>query len=107
MATVKIELSSELYERLRRIASSHGTSVEDLAQTWIQAKSEVEPAPESMRERLRAALRAAGLLAELTEHEKHLAAESTLTLEEARAILDRVGGKPLSEVILEMRGPKE
>jgi hypothetical protein len=29
-----------------------------------------------------------------------------LTLDEARAILDRVGGKPLSEIILEMRGPK-
>ena len=106
MATLKIELSSELYERLRRIASSRGTSVEDLAQTWIQAQSEVEPAPESTRERLRAALRAAGLLAEPSEEMRRIAAESTLTLEEARAILDRVGGKPLSEVILEMRGPK-
>jgi len=106
MATLKIELSSELYERLRSIASSRGTSVEMLAQTWIQAQSEVESAPESMRERLRAALRAAGLLAEPSEEMRRIAAESTLTLEEARAILDRVGGKPLSEVILEMRGPK-
>jgi hypothetical protein len=36
-----------------------------------------------------------------------IAAQSTLTLEEARAILDRTPGKPLSEIILEMRGPKD
>jgi hypothetical protein len=38
---------------------------------------------------------------------QRLAAESILTLDEARAILDRAGGKPLSEIILDMRGPKE
>lgn len=54
-----------------------------------------------------AALRAVGLLAEPTHEMQQLAAASTLTLEEARAILDRTSGKPLSEIILEMRGPKE
>jgi hypothetical protein len=61
----------------------------------------------SERERATEALRAAGLLAELSPAEKALADQSSLTLEEARAILDRAGGKPLSEIILEMRGPKE
>lgn len=63
--------------------------------------------PSSERERLRGALRAAGKLAELTPNEKAVAAQATLTLDEARAILDRAGGKPLSELVLEMRGPKE
>ena len=54
-----------------------------------------------------AALRAAGLLAELGPEMKKLAEQSTMTLEEARAVLDRSGGQPLSELILEMRGPKE
>jgi hypothetical protein len=63
--------------------------------------------PASERDRATAALRAAGLLAEPSPALKRLAAESTITLEEARAILDRAGGKPLSELVLEMRGPKE
>jgi hypothetical protein len=62
--------------------------------------------PVSEREQVRAALRAAGKLAELTPGEKAIAAQATLTLDEARAILNRAGGKPLSEIVLEMRGPK-
>jgi hypothetical protein len=67
----------------------------------------VPQAPQGERERATEALRAAGLLAEPSTEMQRLAAESTLTLDEARAILDRAGGKPLSEIILEMRGPKE
>jgi hypothetical protein len=52
-------------------------------------------------------LRAAGLLAELSPAEKERARRSTMTLEEVSAALSRAGGKPLSELILEMRGPKE
>ncbi len=66
-----------------------------------------QPTPVDERERATEALRAAGLLAEPSSETQRLAAESTLTLDEARAILDRGGGKPLSEIILEMRGPKE
>jgi hypothetical protein len=69
----------------------------------------VEETPQpasSERERATEALRAAGLLTELSAEEKARAAQSTLTLDEARAILDRAGGKPLSEIIIEMRGPK-
>ena len=68
---------------------------------------ETAPVPVmSERDRATEALRAAGLLTELSPAEKIRAAQSTLTLEEAREILDRAGGPPLSEVILEMRGPK-
>jgi hypothetical protein len=62
--------------------------------------------PSSERERLRAALRAAGKLAELTPGEKAIAAQASITLDEARAILDREGGIPLSTLVLELRGPK-
>ncbi len=54
-----------------------------------------------------AKLRAAGLLAALAPDEQMQAAQSTLTLDEARVILDRTGGKSLSEIILDMRGPKQ
>lgn len=57
------------------------------------------------RDRLRAVLRAAGMVIALSPDEKRLAPQSTLTLEEARAIRDRTEGNPLSEIILEMRGP--
>lgn len=86
MTTLSIELPPEVYERLRRIAGTRGTSAEDLAQVWLAEKTAAEPASETMRERMRVALRAHGLLAEITDEEKRLAAESTLTLDEARAI---------------------
>jgi hypothetical protein len=38
---------------------------------------------------------------------KKRARQATMSLEEIRAALDRAGGQPLSELILEMRGPKE
>ncbi len=63
--------------------------------------------PLSERDRLRAVLRAAGMVIELSPDEKRLASQSTLTLEEARAILDRTESNPLNEIILEMRGPEE
>jgi hypothetical protein len=63
-------------------------------------------AAEDTRAQVAAKLRAAGLLAVLAPEEQMQAAQSTLTLDEARAILDRADGKPLSEIILELRGPK-
>jgi hypothetical protein len=62
--------------------------------------------PSSERERVRSALRVAGKLAELTPSEKAIAAGSTATLEEISASLSRPGARPLSDIVLEMRGPK-
>ncbi|MBA3946957.1 MAG: hypothetical protein H0X37_20645 [Herpetosiphonaceae bacterium] len=73
----------------------------------LVVEEQAVPTLTTERDRVTAALRAAGLLAEPTPEMQQLAAASTLTLEEARAILDRTGGQPLSELILEMRGPKE
>ena len=51
-------------------------------------------------------LHAAGLLKEPLPEEAVRVACLTLMLDEFQANLDRVGGKPLSERILEMCGPK-
>jgi plasmid stability protein len=113
MTTLTIDVSPDLYEQLRAAAARQGKPIEAVAQEWlVEHSTEVRadlppPAPPGERERAIAVLRSAGLLAESGPELKARAARSKLTLEEARAILDRAGGKPLSEVILEMRGPKE
>ena len=107
MTTLTIDLPMPVYERLRAAAEAQGKPIELLAREWLAERSAASPprAP-SEREQFRAALRAAGLLAAPSSEMLRLAEESTLTLDEARAILDRAGGAPLSEIILEMRGPK-
>ncbi len=62
--------------------------------------------PDSERERARQVLRAAGLLTELGPNSRKLA-DSTVRLEDVQAALARAGGKTLSEIVLEQRGPKE
>lgn len=107
MTTLTIDVPVDVYERLRAAAESQGKPVESLVLDWLTEKSATsESVAPSERDRLRIALRKAGMLAEPSDEMLRLAEESTLTLDEARAILDRVGGTPLSEVILEMRGPK-
>lgn len=113
MTTLIIDLPADAYQRLQEVATQQGTPIETLAQQWLtersaQARTDLPPpAPPGERERVIEVLRAAGLLAELSPAEKARAARSTLTLEQAQAILNRAGGRPLSEIILEMRGPKE
>ena len=116
MTALTLELPLELYDRLRAEAERLGQPVETVAQGWLAerlAAIEVQPgeapaapAPISDRDRATEALRAAGLLTELGPEEKARARRSTATLEEVSAALSRPGGRPLSEIILEMRGPK-
>lgn len=72
----------------------------------VQEDANVARAAQDEREQAVKALAAVGLLAALSPAEQAIAARSALSLEEARAILDRDGGRPLSEIIDEMRGPK-
>ncbi len=62
--------------------------------------------PEDEQEHVRQILREAGLLTELGPELKKRAESSTATLEEVRAIFDRVGGPSLSEIVLEQRRSK-
>lgn len=106
---ITIELTPDNYKQLGQIAQRSGKSVEAAAEELLTEKlTTLPPSPQiSEREQVREVLRAAGLLTELGPEEKKRAAQSTMTLEEVRAALDRAGGQPLSELILEMRGPKE
>jgi hypothetical protein len=108
MTTLTIELPPKSYDRLQIEAERLGESAQEVVQEWVLERiGDLGPAPNGDREQVREVLRSAGLLAELGPEMSQRAERSTMTLEEVRAALDRAGGKPLSEVILEMRGPKE
>ena len=108
MTTLVLELHPDLYERLRTEADRQGKSAQVVAQEWLAERlGPPGPTPAGDRERAIEALRAAGMLAEPSPYMRELAERSTATLEEVQAALGRAGGKPLSELILEMRGPKE
>lgn len=107
MTAITIDLPAELYARLTTEAERQGKPAEVVAQEVLAERLPLPPTSPSERERVTEVLRAAGLLAEPSAEMLRLAAESTMTLEEVSAALDRAGGKPLSELILEMRGPKE
>ena len=109
MTILTLELTPDLYTRLRREADRRGQLPEKTAQEMLIERLEITlaPAAKSERDRVRDALQAAGLLAELSPQEKQQAAQAKLSLDEARHILDRSEGQSLSEIVLEMRGPKE
>lgn len=103
MTALIVELSTDLYRRLCAEAELRGQPADEVAAALLD---ELLPAPQSERERARAVLRAAGLHTELSAAMRARAARSTATLEEVSAALSRPGGKPLSEIIIEQRGPK-
>ena len=105
MTVITLDLPIDVYQRLRDAAGRTGKSVEAVAQELLIERLEA-PAPVSERERATEILRAAGLLAELGPEEKMRAARSTATLEEVQAALAKGGGKSLSEIVIEQRGPK-
>jgi hypothetical protein len=103
MTTMTLDLPSELYQQLQEEATRVGRPVEDLVTAWLQER--LAP-PKDERERTIAVLRAAGMLAEPSTEMKARAAKATMSLVEVQAALDRAGGKPLSELIIEQRGLK-
>ncbi|HEY8599009.1 MAG TPA: hypothetical protein VIL85_11295 [Thermomicrobiales bacterium] len=114
MAALVLDLPPELYARLRAEAERQGKPLEGIVQEWLNERLELHPTPVPSershpphdRERSIAAMRAVGLVAEPSPAQRARAAHATMTLEEVSAALDRSEGKPLSEIILEQRGPK-
>ena len=107
MATLTLELPPEAYNRLHEEANRLGKAPQVVAQEWlIERLSVLIPASDNARETVRRALRAAGLLVERNQRiQTHT--DRQVRLEDVEASLARVGGKPLSAIILEQRGPKE
>jgi plasmid stability protein len=104
MSQLTIELPQDVFERLRAQAERSGKPIELVASELLS--EQLPPAELSERERAREVLRAAGLLAEPTPEMLAIAAQSTATLAEVQAAFARVGGQPLSEIVIEQRGPK-
>jgi predicted transcriptional regulator len=100
MTTLTMELPPEIYHRLREEAERLGKPPQVVAQEWLVERLTGD------RGKARQALQSAGLLTGLSPHLSELA-DSTVRLEDVRAALARAGGKPLSEIVLEQRGPKE
>ena len=107
MVALNLKLPPHVYRRLREEAARLGKSPQVVAQEWIVERPTPSPAAVSSdRERARQALRAAGLLTELGPNLRRLA-DPTVRLEDVRTALNRAGGgKSLSEIILEQRGPR-
>jgi hypothetical protein len=108
MTTLTLELPAELYNKLNAEAACLDTPIQTVAQKILAAGLAGESsATMNEREKAIAVLREAGLLREYSNEEKQRAASCKVTLEEVQAALDKAGGTPLSEVIIEMRGSKE
>ena len=106
LSEVVLHLPIDLYQRLRWEANRVGKPAPIMAQEWLAERLAAAPPPElDDRARVTEVLRVAGMLVEL-DPELKSRADPTISLEEVQAALDRAGGKPLSQIILEQRGPK-
>jgi len=101
-----VELPPGAYRRLREQADHLGRPPRVIAQEWlVERLTPPLPTPDSDCEKACQALRAAGLLVEMSPGLR-ARADSTVPLERVEAALARAGGKPLSQIVLEQRGPK-
>ena len=106
MPTFTLELPPEAYRRLHEEADRLGKPPQVVVQEWLMERLSVPfPGSRSEREKVRQVLRAARLLVEQPPH-PHQGVDQQVCLEDVAAALARVGGKPLSDIILEQRGPK-
>ncbi len=107
MTALILDLPPDLYARLRAEAERQGKLPEGVVREWLAERLPAPPG-NSARGRARAALRAAGLLVEdpLGPGLRARTAGPGLTVDEVGADLERAGGRPLSEIILDQRGPQ-
>ena len=106
MTELTVQLAPDEYQRLREEAVRQGKSPQTVAAEWLVEKLNLPSAASAGdRELVRQTLRAAGLLAELGPHLRERA-DPTVPLDDVNEALRRAGGKPLSQVVLEQRGPK-
>ncbi|RLC97774.1 MAG: hypothetical protein DRI77_06570 [Chloroflexi bacterium] len=135
MDTITLTLSPEVHQRLEKKAKQVGQSPETVAQelltgqlspqagetgrvlreaslsvgnrSYIHPVPVVRPHTETEREKLSRLLREAGMMSEIGPHMRRLVETIPADRDKVVAILSRAGGEPLSEIVLEQRGPKE
>lgn len=106
MTTLTLELPPEVYRRLHEEADRLGKPPQIIVQEWlVERLTSPAPTPGSDREKAQQALRAAGLLVNPSP-DLRVRVGPTVHLEDVEAALARAGGKPLSKIVLEQRGPK-
>ncbi|HAI68496.1 MAG TPA: hypothetical protein DCM38_03555 [Gammaproteobacteria bacterium] len=105
MTTVTLEFSSDIYQQLYDKSHQQGGTVEKLVKDWI-IEHLASPPPKDLPEQARQILKTAGLHTGLSFELQKQAENSTATLEQVQAAFARAGGQPLSEMVIEMRGPK-
>jgi predicted transcriptional regulator len=106
MTTLTMELPPEVYRRVYEEAERLGKTPQAVVQDWLAERlASSAPAPVGDREKARQALQDAGLLTGLSPNLRRLA-DATVRLEDIQAALKRAGGKSLSEIVLDQRGPK-
>jgi tRNA A37 threonylcarbamoyltransferase TsaD len=105
MTTITLELSSDIYRQLSDKSYQQGHTIEKMIQEWIIEHITLPP-PKDSREQAHQLLKMAGLHTELSPELQKRAKNSTATLAQVQAAFARAGGQPLSEMVIEMRGPK-
>lgn len=103
MSTLVIDISPETYRRLEEQARDAGKAPEALSRELIEAalRESRPPVPKEARDVLEALDRVRPLSDTLRAK-----IVPGVTLDEVRAALTEASGRPLSEIVLEGRGPK-
>ena len=103
MSTIVINIPPETYRRLEQAAQKAGKDpvalTRELLETALQAREKTRTVT------AREVLRAAGQVRPLSETLRRKIIPG-VTLDEVRTALTQAAGPPLSEIILEQRGPK-
>ena len=107
MTTFILDLPPEVYRRLHEEADRLSKLPQVMVQEWLMEHLSVQlPGSRREREDVRQVLRAARLLAEQPPPLRQ-GVDQQVCLEDVAAALARVGGKPLSDIVIEQRGPRE
>ena len=108
MTTLTLEVPPNLYQRLSEEAIRLGKSPQLIAQELlVERLTNLKPTIEDDHEKVGQILAEAGLLSELGPNLRQRAETATATLEEVKNALDHASGKPLSEIVLEQRRPRD
>ena len=105
MSTLTVTLTPTIFRRLQERAERAGCPPARVAEELLAEQLASPAEKEREREQVARVLRRAGLLSELGP-ELRAQIDPTVRHEEVVAALARAGGKPLSQIVLEQRGPR-